>query len=600
MGFGTCTAKFLIIHGREDTPKFIWIDSYVTTIGMRTLRKPRSIIFSDRPIVLDVGSPPKPSSVQPFRYFTGWLSHDDFFKMVGDNWIKTSNITETILHFTKAADTWNKYVFGYIGKNKRMIMARLYGIQKALCRRSTQFLQNMESDLLIDLEHLLDQEELLGGKNLDWIGFLWNTDWCNDEDSLKEAAAHFFLSLFALDSQPTGSFPLRGAFSSIPQDTMQRLDDVPSNEKIHSVLMSMTPLKSPGWNGLHAEFFQKQWPIVGDSIYKMIQAIFNWSTYKPLYDAIQDPHEDIVNKLKPLFPTLIGQNQTSFIAGRNITDNIIINQENASLPQQCKFNEMGAFRKPFNLNEVFLNVTPSLPTSLFWTSGYGAARSPNPQFCHRKTICPDASDSDDQPYWGTIIKNTFETRLAYSYLTAHTWDDKLPIWSSIWIWKSRNDKIFNNIPQNGDVTLSRSFTWGRYDAESKVHSMSNHVTPNQQVDWKSPEPGWICLNVDGAVSSTTKHGAIGGVFRDNEGSWILGFNKALGILQPLHAELWAIYVGIQIAWDHGFEFLVIQSDSMEAVNLLNKSHAHSSPLSLVRAIEKLRKQAWVTNIQWIS
>ncbi|KAE8735031.1 putative Bifunctional inhibitor/lipid-transfer protein/seed storage 2S albumin superfamily protein [Hibiscus syriacus] len=216
----------------------------------------------------------------------------------------------------------------------------------------------------------------------------------------------------------------------------------------------------------------------------------------------------------------------------------------------------------------------------------------------RRIRCLDASDSDNQPYWGTSIKNTFETRLAYSYLTAHTRDDKLPIWSSI--WKSRNDKVFNNIPQNGDATLSRSFTWGRYYAKRKVHSTSNRATPNQQVDWKSTEPVWVCLNVDGAVSSTTIHGAIGGVFRDNEGSRILGFNKALGILQPTQAELWAIYVGLQIAWDHGFEFLVIQSDSMEIVNLLNKSDAHSSPLPLVRAIEKLRKQAWVTTIQYIS
>ncbi|KAE8669528.1 hypothetical protein F3Y22_tig00112231pilonHSYRG00194 [Hibiscus syriacus] len=160
--------------------------------------------------------------------------------------------------------------------------------------------------------------------------------------------------------------------------------------------------------------------------------------------------------------------------------------------------------------------------------------------------------------------------------------------------------MFEYIPQNGDSTLSRSFTWARYYAESKVHSTPNRTTPNQQDAWNTPEPGWICLNVDGVVSSTTKNGAIGGVFSDNEGSWILGFNKTLVILQPLHAELWAIYVGLQVAWDHGFELLIIQSDSMEAVNLLNKPDAHSSPLPLVRVIDKIRKQAWVTTIQWIS
>ncbi|KAK8496058.1 hypothetical protein V6N12_032789 [Hibiscus sabdariffa] len=52
-----------------------------------------------------------------------------------------------------------------------------------------------------------------------------------------------------------------------------------------------------------------------------------------------------------------------------------------------------------------------------------------------------------------------------------------------------------------------------------------------------PEPGWICLNADGVVSSSTRIGSVGGIFRVDDGSWILGFNKTIGVLHPLQVKL---------------------------------------------------------------
>ncbi|KAK8604948.1 hypothetical protein V6N13_082411 [Hibiscus sabdariffa] len=110
------------------------------------------------------------SSSTPFRYLSSWSAHNDFNRMVTDNWIPSSTLSETIISFVKAAYVWNKTVYGYIGTKKRIVMARLWGVQKALCTKSSRFLLNLEFDLLVELENILDQELLWHQKSCsDWI-----------------------------------------------------------------------------------------------------------------------------------------------------------------------------------------------------------------------------------------------------------------------------------------------------------------------------------------------------------------------------------------------------------------------------------------------
>ncbi|KAL4378356.1 hypothetical protein GQ457_02G028090 [Hibiscus cannabinus] len=44
---------------------------------------------------------------------------------------------------------------------------------------------------------------------------------------------------------------------------------------------------------------------------------------------------------------------------------------------------------------------------------------------------------------------------------------------------------------------------------------------------------------------------------------ISGFQKAIGIMQPLEAEFWVILIGFQFTWEQGFEFVHIYSDCVE-------------------------------------
>lgn len=60
--------------------------------------------------------------------------------------------------FSKEATLWNKNHFGNILYKKKQILARLYGIQKALSNNPCASLFTLENQLHQDLDHVLDQE----------------------------------------------------------------------------------------------------------------------------------------------------------------------------------------------------------------------------------------------------------------------------------------------------------------------------------------------------------------------------------------------------------------------------------------------------------
>ncbi|KAK8665055.1 hypothetical protein V6N13_005230 [Hibiscus sabdariffa] len=79
-----------------------------------------------------------------------------------------------------------------------------------------------------------------------------------------------------------------------------------------------------------------------------------------------------------------------------------------------------------------------------------------------------------------------------------------------------------------DTILNRAITWARY--YSGIRQQNSSLVPIRcdPIQWKYPEPEWICLNVDGEVSIVTGTGSIGGLLRDYAGSWIFNFQKGIG------------------------------------------------------------------------
>ena len=65
-------------------------------------------------------------------------------------------LADAIASFTIEAEKWNKMKFGNVFARKNNIMARLNGIQRAVAIKPSNFLLNLESELLKELDNVLN------------------------------------------------------------------------------------------------------------------------------------------------------------------------------------------------------------------------------------------------------------------------------------------------------------------------------------------------------------------------------------------------------------------------------------------------------------
>ncbi|EOY13502.1 Non-LTR retroelement reverse transcriptase, putative [Theobroma cacao] len=70
------------------------------------------------------------------------------------------------------------------------------------------------------------------------------------------------------------------------------------------------------------------------------------------------------------------------------------------------------------------------------------------------------------------------------------------------------------------------------------------------VGWTPPPEEWIAMNSDRAYKSAVGTTSAGGVLRDTHDTWLVGYVCKLDITSAYRAELWRVYKGLQLAWEH--------------------------------------------------
>ncbi|RYR05834.1 hypothetical protein Ahy_B06g085655 [Arachis hypogaea] len=201
--------------------------------------------------------------------------------------------------------------------------------------------------------------------------------------------------------------------------------------------------------------------------------------------------------------------------------------------------------------------------------------------------------------------NFFFNSSLHDWLTLNLTANKF--WSCLFgvaissIWYFRNKLVFNG--EIVDATSASYQIRARVEeflkvANSNLNPRNNQDTSGYLVRWSRPKGDCIKLNVDGSWYNHRSNAACGGVFRDSAGRYLKGFSGNLGNCSIMHAELWAIIHGLNIATRNGYQNLVVESDSAAAIDFIKNGSFpghHCAPL--IQDIRVLA--ARIQQVSWV-
>ncbi|WOL11053.1 hypothetical protein Cni_G19814 [Canna indica] len=145
-------------------------------------------------------------------------------------------------------------------------------------------------------------------------------------------------------------------FPTIPTSMKENIIKPFTKEKLWSTVKTMANGKSPGVDGFTAEFYKSYWPIIEQDFFDCITNFqntsylpFSWNQtvltfipkvsnpsrvkdYRPISLCNLNCHilsKLLANRLKETLPIIISKEQSAFIKGRSIHENVLIAQEAA-------------------------------------------------------------------------------------------------------------------------------------------------------------------------------------------------------------------------------------------------------------------------------
>ncbi|CAL2255075.1 unnamed protein product [Prunus armeniaca] len=208
----------------------------------------------------------------------------------------------------------------------------------------------------------------------------------------------------------------------------------------------------------------------------------------------------------------------------------------------------------------------------------------------------DSSSPDMMEFKEWLLRNLQSKRMVYNGLP---WPLVFALY--LWfIWKWRCKGIFDQrfVMPVDPQQLILQYAWEWFNA-NKPPSPS-YMPSVVQIHWIAPTHGVCKINTDGSRNSDSGSIGAGGLLRDNYGAWIKGFSVNLGVGSVLEAELWGIFWGLHLAWESGFRFVEVESDSCVAVALLSSSTISTHPLFSLISCCKLKVQAgWKCSVKHI-
>ncbi|CAN1777551.1 Putative ribonuclease H protein At1g65750 [Linum perenne] len=159
-----------------------------------------------------------------------------------------------------------------------------------------------------------------------------------------------------------------------------------------------------------------------------------------------------------------------------------------------------------------------------------------------------------------------------------------------YLWKSRNEWIFNNVSNSAINTAAKINSWVQTVQAAFVSSPRNvGVNPDRvraDIAWEPGPPEWVVLNTDRSVLPQSESAAAGGLIRNEVGFCSSAFAVNLGKCSITRAELRGAIIGLEQAWEAGHQKVAVQTDSQVALDLLwspsEPTHQHAEEIHTLR------------------
>lgn len=91
----------------------------------------------------------------------------------------------------------------------------------------------------------------------------------------------------------------------------------------------------------------------------------------------------------------------------------------------------------------------------------------------------------------------------------------------------------------------------------------------------------------------------GGVIKDMEDQWICGFSSKPQRMQPDIEEIMGILIGLHICWDRRFKTVIVTTDNLVAINLLQRGcHMNHSYLDDIEEAKRYLHREWTVILQY--
>ncbi|XP_069150536.1 uncharacterized protein [Solanum lycopersicum] len=190
--------------------------------------------------------------------------------------------------------------------------------------------------------------------------------WIQGEDHIARETCDYYKNIFNGSADKINEEHLHCIPRLVTKEQNSVLERIPNEEELRKVVMNMNPHSAPGPDGIGGKFYQCCFDIIKDDLLAAVQAFFNgyempkYMTHSCLILLPKIDHPSklkdfrpislsnftnkiiskiISTRLTPILPFLVSENQSGFVKGRSISENIMLAQEvihGIKLPKEGK------------------------------------------------------------------------------------------------------------------------------------------------------------------------------------------------------------------------------------------------------------------------